>query len=193
VLHASEILCLLCLLFGFYGVFYDIVPNRCEKVWPSILVKPVPLPSWEARFPNGYRLWKTKSFIDEPYPSPSKANTAEKIPVLFIHGNRGYLAQMKEIGAHIEKEMPDVFDFFSIDFVEEASGFNGKIVERQAEFVNECLQKVSSPTMEGQKNRKKVLVIAHSMGGIAMRLAMTLPSYPKGCVMDIVAFSTPQL
>eukprot|EP01028_Stygiella_incarcerata_P011141 TRINITY_DN61665_c0_g1_i1.p1 TRINITY_DN61665_c0_g1~~TRINITY_DN61665_c0_g1_i1.p1 ORF type:complete len:891 (+),score=172.99 TRINITY_DN61665_c0_g1_i1:138-2810(+) len=194
VWYASEILCLFCLIFGFYGVFYDLVPNRCEKLWPSLRLQPIPLPSWEARHPNGYHLFHTASILAEPYlPHPPKEDNSERIPVLFIHGNRGYVAQVKEIGAHVEKEMPGVFDFFSIDFVEEASGFNGRIVERQAEFVNECLQKISSSGIEGRKDRKKVIVIAHSMGGIALRMAMTLPSYPRECVLDIVAFSTPQL
>eukprot|EP00943_MAST-04B_sp_MAST-4B-sp1_P006331 g6331.t1 len=131
-------------------------------------------------------------------------------PVLFIPGHAGSYNQSKTIAAQlhsqlIARENDIVYNnnqgrgsirVFALDFREDLSAFSGHYLEAQAEFVNNCVKYILKKCNERANVRhavgpKSVLLIAHSMGGIAARGALFARNFLQGSISTIITLNTP--
>lgn len=78
-------------------------------------------------------------------------------------------------------------DYYSIDFQEEKSGLSGRLVWRQALYVNECLRTILARYPKGTS----AILVAHSMGGIIARGIFHLPNFFAGSVSTILTLGSP--
>ncbi|OQS00368.1 hypothetical protein THRCLA_05979 [Thraustotheca clavata] len=120
------------------------------------------------------------------------------VPVLFVPGHLGSYKQARSYGQHLYELYRDSgnskisYDFFLVDFNEEATGFTGYFMAEQGFYINEAIKKILN-LYDAADRPTSVVVIAHSMGGIAVRTAMTLPNYVLRSIHTIVTLSTPHL
>ena len=123
-------------------------------------------------------------------------------PVLFIPGHAGSYNQSKTLAAQVQSQMNlkkgehDSIRFFALDFREDLSAFNGHFLEAQAEFVNNCVRFILNKCIERANEKhvvgpKSVLLVAHSMGGIAARGALFAKNYLQGSILTIITLNTP--
>ncbi|OQR87051.1 GPI inositol-deacylase [Achlya hypogyna] len=121
------------------------------------------------------------------------------VPVLFVPGHLGSYMQARSFGQHLTDRYTDHgietrgFDLFLVDFNEEATGFTGHFMAEQGYFINEAVREILRLYSRRPSPPTSVIVIAHSMGGIAVRTAMTLPNYRPGSIRTIVTLSTPHV
>ncbi|KAI9197459.1 PGAP1-like protein-domain-containing protein [Polychytrium aggregatum] len=146
-------------------------------------------------------------YMELPYGMPPSSPVPAGHPVLFIPGHAGSYEQARSLGsrAHYQHQRlmfggPDTsqipFDVFTVDTQEELTAFGEDLVLQQAEYVNEAIAHILSLYRShdsGQPQPSSVMVVAHSMGGIVVRVAMTLPSHRPGSVDTIFTLSTPHL
>lgn len=97
----------------------------------------------------------------------------------------------------------NLFSFIcSVDFNEDFSAFHGSTLEAQSKYLNlvlTFLQELYSNSVPPNQDSittpassPKVLILAHSMGGIVSRLALLDPKdHPKNSVNTIITLSTP--
>ena len=69
----------------------------------------------------------------------------------------------------------------------------GHFLEAQAEFVNNCVRFILNKCIERANEKhvvgpKSVLLVAHSMGGIAARGALFAKNYLQGSILTIITF-----
>lgn len=158
-----------------------------------------------------YRLYLYRERHFEPMDLPTGS------PALFVPGNSGSYGQVRSVASSASRQFykddgsgarrdewkdapPGVAhtDWYTIDFNEDFSAFSGSTLIEQATFINEVVAYLSnryaSPATysfaAGERNTT-VPILAHSMGGIAARLAQRLPNHPVGCIDTIVTLSTP--
>ncbi|TKY89685.1 hypothetical protein EX895_001470 [Sporisorium graminicola] len=185
---------------------------RMSRMWPAYIDHTANL---EVFSPSGlwrkYRLYLYRERNFEPMDLPTGS------PALFVPGNSGSYGQVRSVassaarqfykehssGEHREewKDAPPGVahtDWYTIDFNEDFSAFSGSTLIEQATFINEVVAYLSnryeSPATRsfaaGERNTT-VPILAHSMGGIAARLARRLPNHPRGYIDTIVTLSTP--
>lgn len=82
---------------------------------------------------------------------------------------------------------------FAADFNEDFSAFHAATLREQAEFLADAIPYILSlyEDATGRPRPTSVILLAHSMGGIASRLAFLQPDFKPGSVKTIVTFSTP--
>ncbi|GAK67860.1 GPI inositol-deacylase protein [Moesziomyces antarcticus] len=158
-----------------------------------------------------YRLYLYRERDFDPMDLPSGS------PALFVPGNAGSYGQVRSVsssaarqfykqnsGGQLRDEWKDApagvahTDWYTLDFNEDFSAFSGSTLIEQATFINEVIAYLSnryaSPATRnfaaGERNTT-VPILAHSMGGIAARLAAHMPNYPQGSIDTIVTLSTP--
>lgn len=101
------------------------------------------------------------------------------------------------------------FQYFAVDFSSDVSGLHGSAVWAQAAFTNEALAKiaqiystlifslifpVSLLLLDITENSKlKIIVVAHSLGGIVARSAVMLNNHPGCVVSDIMLLGSPNI
>ncbi|KAG5440175.1 hypothetical protein PCANB_001744 [Pneumocystis canis] len=146
---------------------------------------------------------------------PENLHDLQGIPVLFIPGNAGSYKQVRSIAseaAHqfsmlqldpiLRKRYIRNLDFFSVDFHNDFTAFHGQTLLDQVEYSNEAIKYILSLYKNSRKYRKKssdtyipnsVIVIGHSMGGIVVRVMITMPNYLSGSINTIITLSTPHL
>lgn len=113
-----------------------------------------------------------------------------KVPILFIHGNKGDYTQVRTLGHHIlnsSRNLDSKPDVYSVDLMEEFSAFHPDILLRQASYVVDIINHLS------KAYNSPVLILGHSMGGVVARLASMQESYKKDSVNTIITFATPHL
>jgi hypothetical protein len=98
----------------------------------------------------------------------------KRVPVLFIPGNAGNYHQMRSLASRLNtvwkthsssSSLSDLNDYYTLDFHEESSAFQGLLLWRQAWFANEALQFV----LNGYPAGTNAILVAHSMAGIVAR------------------------
>lgn len=93
------------------------------------------------------------------------------------------------------------FEFLSIDFGEEATALlGGAAVRDQAEYVHDCISHIVRRKLDNKagevvvsSNVPTITVVAHSMGGLAAKLAAIKVSDFKSAISSIVTLSSPHL
>ena len=100
-------------------------------------------------------------------PKYVKKNAALKvrgIPVLYLHGNKGHYKEVRSLGytSDLVAESTKAkkrLEYFTVDFQEEASAFNGAHLQDQSEYVNLLLMPyyacIESKREETKRNLRK--------------------------------------
>lgn len=95
------------------------------------------------------------------------------------------------------------FQFYAVHFGQSMSATHGSVMLSQAAFVNDALRYISSEhgnpvnqilldyITNIQVGTHKVIILAHSAGGMVARTAMILSNYPRCYVSGIIMFGTP--
>jgi pimeloyl-ACP methyl ester carboxylesterase len=135
------------------------------------------------------------------------------VPVLFIPGNAGSYKQVRSLAseaAHYwnERIRPGneavedgkvALDFFTVDFNEDLTAFHGQTLLDQAEYLNDAVAYILSLYHNPARSKRdsslpdpsSVILVGHSMGGIAARTMLTMPNYQASSVNTIITLSAP--
>lgn len=135
------------------------------------------------------------------------------VPILFIPGNAGSYKQVRSLASvamnywndHIRHDESAVdngkvaFDFFTVDFNEDLTAFHGQTLLDQAEYLNDAVAYILSLYHAPSRSRRdpslpdpsSVMLVGHSMGGIAARTMLTMPNYQANSVNTIITLSAP--
>lgn len=81
-------------------------------------------------------------------------------------------------------------DFFAIDFNEEFSGIHGHYLHNQTIFLNQAVKIIKRLYYKKQKD-VKLIVIAHSFGGIIFKGLINLPSFKIDDILLLLTLATP--
>ena len=90
-------------------------------------------------------------------------------------------------------------DFFSVDFNEDFTAFHGQTLLDQAEYLNDAVAYILSLYHDPRRSQRdprlpdpsSVILVGHSMGGIAARTMLTMPNYQSNSVNTIITISAP--
>ena len=135
------------------------------------------------------------------------------MPVLFIPGNAGSYRQARSLASETvqyyhntvqqDKEAlaagATSIDFFSVDFNEDFTAFHGQTLLDQAEYLNDAVAYILSLYHDPRRSQRdaglpdpsSVILIGHSMGGVAARTMLTMPNYQSNSVNTIITISAP--
>ena len=89
-------------------------------------------------------------FFNANQPNYVKKNAALKvrgIPVLYLHGNKGHYKEVRSLGYTSDlvadsTKVKKRLEYFTVDFQEEASAFNGAHLQDQSEYVNTAVNAI---------------------------------------------------
>jgi hypothetical protein len=137
-------------------------------------------------------------------------------PVLFIPGHAGSYNQTKASAAQAAAEAKSLhggtkLNFFAVDTLEVPSGLAAELLWSQADFINRCIHTILDNYSKKKKRRgggggggesgakynrhyvtpTSVVILAHSMGGMAARAAPLVENYRRGTIGAIVTLNTP--
>ena len=135
------------------------------------------------------------------------------VPILFIPGNAGSYKQVRSLASEAmnywnNNIRPDsgavedgkvALDFFTVDFNEDLTAFHGQTLLDQAEYLNDAVAFILSLYHNPSRSRRdpslpdpsSVILVGHSMGGIAARTMLTMPNYQANSVNTIITLSAP--
>ncbi|KAL8941570.1 MAG: hypothetical protein Q9216_002160 [Gyalolechia sp. 2 TL-2023] len=135
------------------------------------------------------------------------------VPVLFIPGNAGSYRQARSLASETVQHYYNTvqqdkvalkggatsIDFFSVDFNEDLTAFHGQTLLDQAEYLNDAVAYILSLYHDSRRSQRdpglpdpsSVILIGHSMGGVAARTMLTMPNYQSNSVNTIVTISAP--
>ncbi|KAL8762203.1 MAG: hypothetical protein Q9184_001761 [Pyrenodesmia sp. 2 TL-2023] len=135
------------------------------------------------------------------------------VPVLFIPGNAGSYRQARSLASETvqyyyntvqqDKEAlrggATSIDFFSVDFNEDFTAFHGQTLLDQAEYLNDAVAYILSLYHDARRSQRdpalpdpsSVILIGHSMGGVAARTMLTMPNYQSNSINTIITMSAP--
>jgi len=130
---------------------------------------------------EGYNLWRVT------YP---KKDVLNKQPVLFIPGSGGRMEQARAFSS--SKHNNGTFQYFVAGLGNEYSALHASTVLRHASFVNDALHTIDEIYKSENRTGVRIIILAHSVGGIVARTSLLLSNQPKGCLVKaIVMLSTP--
>lgn len=133
--------------------------------------------------------------------------------MLFIPGNAGSYRQARSLASETvqyyhntilqDKEAlrggATSIDFFSVDFNEDFTAFHGQTLLDQAEYLNDAVAYILSLYHDPRRSQRdpalpdpsSVILIGHSMGGVAARTMLTMPNYQSNSINTIITMSAP--
>ena len=82
-------------------------------------------------------------------------------------------------------------DFFTIDYNEELSGVYGPYLQNQTVFLNQAIKVIKRLYYKKNQNENKLIVIAHSFGGIIFKGLINLPSFNLDDIFLLLTLATP--
>ncbi|RYP73703.1 hypothetical protein DL771_003416 [Monosporascus sp. 5C6A] len=145
--------------------------------------------------------------------SSTKLHCDVKGCLLFIPGNAGSYKQVRPIASEAANYFHDVLqhdtaatdagiknlDFFTVDFNEDFTAFDGQTMLDQAEYVNEAIRYILSLYLDPRLSDRdpdlpdptSVIVLGHSMGGIVARTMLIMPNYQPDSINTIITMSAP--
>ena len=103
-------------------------------------------------------------------PNYVKKNNALKvrgIPVLYLHGNKGHYKEVRSLGYTSDLVADSTktkkrLEYFTVDFQEEASAFNGAYLQDQAEYVNVAVSAILRLyRKQARGDKEKLKKVAH--------------------------------
>ena len=143
----------------------------------------------------------------------SNREQVKGVPVLFIPGNAGSYKQARSLASesaqyfynniqHDPKALQEgatSIDFFSVDFNEDFTALHGQTLLDQAEYLNDAVAYILSLYHDPRRSQRdpglpdpsSVILVGHSMGGIAARTMLTMSNYQSNSVNTIITISAP--
>jgi hypothetical protein len=207
VINAILITSFIIFVIGTYQLYVIIpnIPNKCNIPYmpkPGYVPFKMSEPNDEFQYLNSkYTLFR---HFQPTYVKTSEALKVKGIPVLYVHGNKGHYKEVRSLGYTSDIIADKVkttkrLEYFTLDFQEEASALNGAYLQDQAEYVNmavSAILRLYRKQARGNKEKlkhavKSVIVVGHSMGGIAATHALSLSSYRQGSISTIITLSSP--
>lgn len=144
---------------------------------------------------------------------PAYNKQVKGVPVLFIPGNAGSYKQARSLASESAqyfynsvqhdpkalKEGATSIDFFSVDFNEDFTALHGQTLLDQAEYLNDAVAYILSLYHDPRRSQRdpglpdpsSVILVGHSMGGIAARTMLTMSNYQSNSVNTIITISAP--
>ncbi len=119
-------------------------------------------------------------------PFAKNPQVASCTPVIFAPGNQGSYKQSRTIGSWLANHYDEshCYTTYAVDFLEQWSVVSNKTIRQQAEFLLSCIQHVQS-----KHKNKKLVIVAHSMGGIVAKLALAKTHLDD---VILITLATPQ-
>ena len=119
-------------------------------------------------------------------------------PVIFVPGHGGSYNQTKSSAAQAAVEAKSLhggarLNFFAIDTLSVPSGLAAELLWSQAKYVNLCIRTILKEYKARRKHSSpsSVIILAHSMGGMAARAVPLVPNYLIGSIGAIITLNTP--
>ncbi|KAL7076855.1 hypothetical protein ACQ4LE_003634, partial [Meloidogyne hapla] len=115
------------------------------------------------------------------------------LPILFVPGNAGSGRQVRSLGSLLQNKTENRmtnfhFDVFAVDFNEELTAYNFDFIISQANFLVEAFNSIYR--LYKQKPQK-IVIIGHSMGGIAVQYAIMREDFDRERLAFIIGFAVP--
>ncbi|XP_033630467.1 GPI inositol-deacylase-like [Asterias rubens] len=181
------------LALGFYDVFVNVEDNGCSMTYmfeyPSYIATTID-EKIKQRFPQ----YSLLLYGEGDYIQQSRGFKLKGIPVLFIPGNAGSYRQVRSLGSvalRKAKSRNFHFNYFTIDFNEELTGVYGGTLDKQTEYVHECIKYILGLYKKKKNPPTSVVLVGHSMGGVIARALFTLPRFQRNLVHTIITQATP--
>ncbi|KAF0689576.1 Aste57867_18995 [Aphanomyces stellatus] len=176
--------------------------NACGMTYSAPIYKPLTFRTKDPAMAHTYAKYTLARLFMHGDRREQKLLTGA--PMLFVPGHLGSYKQARSLGQHLTNLFHDdgaaSVDLFLLDFNEEATGMSGRFVLEQGFFLNEAVQEIlalyatqHATTETPATLPTSLVVVAHSMGGIVTRAALTLPNYQAQSIQTILTLSTPHL
>ena len=125
------------------------------------------------------------------------SDDAASAPVLFVHGHRGGPNQANALSTLAEAARaawpagggagPARLAVYALDFAAASSAFHAGLLRAQASCINDAL----AALLARHPGFGSVVVVGHSMGGVAARLAYLLPNHVPGSAAALITLNSP--
>eukprot|EP01135_Chromosphaera_perkinsii_P000311 Nk52_evm80s62 gene=Nk52_evmTU80s62 len=152
---------------------------RYEQVWI------------EGEVPSRYSLYHYV-FLD---PDEKKLSREGAVVMLFVHGHGGGYRQFVHIAeaTHSSHGRNKSLEFFAVDFDEELSAFSGKVLKSQGVFIKRSLEGIKRHLSNRNISILRVILVGHSMGGVAARAALLEDGFDASLVQHLVTLASPHV
>lgn len=168
-------------------------PNLCSMSYSRPIYFPLEVPSPHSKVKSNYDLYLYREGGQSPsFESLEDVDNLGGTPILFIPGNAGSYNQGRSLASLASDNTQ--FDWFLVHFDEDLSAFHGKTLLDEARYVNDAIAFILNLYEQRSGNSSipsSVIVIGHSMGGVAARTLVTLDNYVPNSVNTIITLSTP--
>jgi len=162
--------------------------------YPSYVLRPVPLhgdssggappslgaPPSSALARSSYRLF---AYVETHGTGARSASPLSGVPILFLPGSGGSYQQVRSLASETAKQAAvgvavggPLLDWFTLDFREELSAFDGSLLERQRQFLLDVLVDLG----KAYAHTPAFMLVGHSMGGVVARSVLSDPRLPQG-------------
>ena len=169
--------------------------NECEMTYMYEYPEYIPItldPGVQSLFPK----YSLMVYGEGRYADELRNNGPSGIPVLFIPGNAGSHKQVRSLGSVALRKTEGMefhFNFFTVDFKEELTALRGKYLWAQTNYVHECIKVILKLYESPNNNKKSLILIGHSMGGVIARGLFMLETFDPRLVNTIITLATPNL
>lgn len=164
---------------------------RMSRMWPSYQRYDIPS---STGLDAKYHLFLYREAPPSSTPPPPSGR-----PVLFVPGNAGSYGQVRSLassthhlferGEGVPSSGPGARepDWWAVHFNEDFSAFHGETLREEARYLNDALAFL----LALYPGTGDIPIVAHSMGGIAARLAILQPNHPPNSIKTMVTLSSP--
>ncbi|CAO1625432.1 unnamed protein product [Parajaminaea phylloscopi] len=172
---------------------------RMSRMYPSYVLHRPQSPSGLAKKYSLY-MYRENEPNNQPWAEPQLPR--RRRPAIFVPGNAGSYGQIRSVASwshriYKERGGSDTSaspvwntDWWTLDFNEDFSAFHAPTLEAQAMFLNEVISYIVAYYQEDGLD--SIPILAHSMGGVVARLALSLPNHHESRpIKAIVTLSTP--
>lgn len=172
---------------------------RMSRMWPSYVLHHPNSPSGLVQKYSLY-LYQENEPSNRPWEEPKR--TRRRRPAIFVPGNAASYGQIRSVASWSHRNYKDrsaggdpasqvwSTDWWTLDFNEDFSAFHAPTLEAQAFFLNEVISYIVAYYQD--EGLDSIPILAHSMGGVVARLALTLPNqHDLRPVKTIITLSTP--
>lgn len=168
-------------LYGWYGHNTILGSNQCKMTYSQPKKSPVHVKGYM----GNYKLWKL---------SNSDSKKLNKHPIVFIPGHLGSVDQSRSFASYMHND-DNLFQYFALDFNDEAIALHGADILTKADFLNKAIEAIVSLYDQNSNSKDlKIGLLGHSYGGFIAKASMLLSNHPKKCLVKlIVMLGSPNL
>ncbi|XP_070580466.1 GPI inositol-deacylase-like [Ptychodera flava] len=182
------------LAWGIFDYILNVEENACEMTWMWERPMYLNVPGLPQKVKDKFPQYSLHLYGEGAYAKQSESMKLKGIPVLFIPGNAGSYRQVRSLGSvalRKAERSKHHFNYFVVNLNGELSGLYGGFLDRQTEYVSQCIKHILSLYKHSKYPPKSVILVGHSMGGIIARALFTLPDFDQSTVHTIITQATP--